>query len=134
MGSRLNDEERAHRIVGSVTLRKLQRKGKCNNRTCKRRDDKYAIERGEYALRFTTSVQGRTQEVGICTDCVRLLWPHIETIIGKLSLQVDQVRRELGEDVPEDDEEEIFPDGPEERAAMDEALFSELGIENGGDS
>ncbi|KKN80228.1 hypothetical protein LCGC14_0331970 [marine sediment metagenome] len=120
MPKRLSDEERAHRIVARVELRHLKRKGKCANATCKRE-----IEKGGHSLRYMTVVHGRAQEVGICIDCIKRLWPHVEELVGKISMSLAS----HGFDTePETPDEDILPDNAEDRARMDDKLYEDLGI------
>lgn len=120
MPKRLSDEERAHRIVGRVELRHLKRKGKCANATCKAE-----IPKGGHSLRYMVTVHGRAQEVGICLDCIKRLWPHVEGIVGKISMMLEG----HGFDTePETADEDVLPDSAEDRARMDDELYKDLGI------
>ncbi len=118
MGKRLTDNDRAFRMISRPNLRKLQRKGRCFTSIC-RRD----VAKGEHSLRFMTVVHGRSQEVGICSDCIGRIWPEVEDIVGRLSLEVDEMRREIHGD------DDVLPDGPEEMQEMQDEVYKDLGID-----
>lgn len=92
MGRRLSNQERAHRIIGKVSVREMKAKGKC--RLCKR-----AIAKGEKALRYmdVNPHAGRKREVGICMDCAVVLWPYAEESIYKVSAAVEEHENALRE-------------------------------------